>query len=510
MPNPNANEIITQKHKRNFIQWGGPGPQNAAFFAGQNAQYMVIEGVTKPGLGSIDPIWVHDPNKIGRYKLVSRSISAPDLPSATILLREFHGDVPRQLLDVGCAINFYEVSGECKDPADFLRGWQDYVLVYSMALVTDTDLGSRSSFDSDDPIEDSLSVTLADIFPIGAVGFGEEGASSVDREVVDVVYGTDVQCGDCGLENDGTLIVYAVTKSSGSGSPGLPSELIYTLDGGDTINQVNIDGIGVSEDAVAVDIAGDKIIVLAGGAYYYATLNINTGAPGTFTKVTTSVTSADLYVASPTEIYIVQSGGKILKITDVPSGYTTIVSSGDVTSENWARIHGISEIRVAVGANGAIGVSTNRGRSWDLATATPTTTDIIQAIAVITSKKWFVGTDAGNIYYTLNGGETWTEKVFSGSGTGEVHDIVNYGEEVIWFSHETATPAARIFSSWNGGRDFTFETPRVSNLPVFNQASRIALPRQAESGIAVNHLAIGGIASDGTDGVFILGFVSKL
>ncbi len=50
----------------------------------------------------------------------------------------------------------------------------------------------------------------------------------IDREVLDVVYGTRQMCGNCGPENDGSKWIYAITRSSG-GSPGLPAELIEQL-----------------------------------------------------------------------------------------------------------------------------------------------------------------------------------------------------------------------------------------------------------------------------------------
>ena len=93
-----------------------------------------------------------------------------------------------------------------------------------------------------------------------------------------------MQCGDCGPNDNGAQRVYAVTKSSGAASPGLPAELIYSLDGGVTWAQTLIDSFGSTEDPLAVDMVGSRIVVLGADAYYYATLNAN-GVPGTFTKV---------------------------------------------------------------------------------------------------------------------------------------------------------------------------------------------------------------------------------
>jgi len=77
MPKPNSDEIITQKHKRNFIQFGGAGPENVVKYAGQDAQYIAIDGVSLPESGGIDPIFVPDPRRQGAYRLVGRSITPP-------------------------------------------------------------------------------------------------------------------------------------------------------------------------------------------------------------------------------------------------------------------------------------------------------------------------------------------------------------------------------------------------------------------------------------------------
>lgn len=505
--NVTADELITHKHKRNFIQWDGARPDKPVSYAGQDAQYIAIEGVSVPESGGVDPIFVPDPRRIGKYKLVGRSISPPDLASATVMMRERHGAIPRQLQKQGCTFNLYELTGKCQDLSDFLRGWSDYILVYSAAIVDNKDLGTRSSFDSDDPVEDSLPITLADVYPVGALGFGQEAATQIDREVADVVYGTPSAC----YCDDPSEFIYAATKSSGSGSPGIPSEVIYSVDGGANWSQVNIDGIGATENALAIDIVGNYLVVLGLDALYYAELNQDTGAPGTFTKVSTGFVAAgspnDLYVVSPREVWFAGDGGYIYKSTDITAG-VSVVSAGDATSENLQRIHGADETIVAVGAAGAIIKSANRGVTWATTTITPTSATV-QAISVLDDRRYWVGTADGYVYYTLNGGETWGTLNFSGSGAGAVYDIVFVNSEVGYFSHSTATPDARLFATWNGGADWTNNRPRILNLPTFDRTNRIAVP-DTDAGIAANNVALAGLAADGTDGILLIGAAARV
>lgn len=509
----NANEIITQKHLRHFVQFGGPRPNNAVEYAGKDTQYMKHEGVTSPVNGSIDPIWVHDPHRPGKYRPVGRSITPSDLPTSTLVLLEKHGSIPRQLSALDCPLNLYTPAGPCKDLSDFLSGWTDYVHIHSSGLVTERDLGNRTSWDSDDALEDSLSITWAVDYAIGALGFGEGAAEEVSREVVDNVYGSTVQCGDCGPADDGTQKVYAVTKSSGSGSPGLPAEVVYTVNGGASWTGVNITGFGATELPLAIDVVGDKLVVIGEGAYYYAVLNSLTGVPGTWTKVTSGFVAGkaptDLYVAGPREVYFSANGGYIYKSIDITSG-VSVNNAANTTSNDLLRIHGNGETLVAVGRASTVIISINRGVTWATSVSSPSAIALdITAVAVMDQYLYWVGTSSsGRLFYTLNSGETWIEKGFSGSGSGDLTDIVAATDEVLYFAHATNDPTARVFSTWDAGADWTMDRQRILSWPVFDRANRLAVPRDVNATIASNNLAIAGLAGNGTDGVIYLGVAS--
>ena len=124
MPDQSANEVITQQHHRSFIQWEGARPNSKPAYQGQDAQYMTIGGVGAPVLGGTDPIWVPDPRRAKAFKLVGRSVSPADLPSATLTFREKHGKLPRHLGNLTCPFNVYELIGRCRDLSDFTNGWE--------------------------------------------------------------------------------------------------------------------------------------------------------------------------------------------------------------------------------------------------------------------------------------------------------------------------------------------------------------------------------------------------
>jgi photosystem II stability/assembly factor-like uncharacterized protein len=129
-------------------------------------------------------------------------------------------------------------------------------------------------------------------------------------------------------------------------------------------------------------------------------------------------------------------------------------------------------------------------------------------VSVNSPALFWVGGDTGRVWFTQDGGETWVEKTFAGSGAGAVKDIKFATAEVGYFSHSTATPTARIFSTWDGGNSWTNVAPRVNGISTFNSATRLAVPDSALDSIAANNLAIAGIAANGTDGMVYMGTAS--
>lgn len=516
--NLNVNEIITQQQKRFFLQYNGPQPGNVARYAGQDGQYMIMTGVANPEEGDIDPVWNPDPRQLKRFKMVARSVSAPAIPTSTLVLQEKHGSVPRQLQRINCPLSVYEVAGVCSDPSDFLSGWSDYVQIYGEGTVTNKDEGDRGSWEGDDPILDSLEVSWSRIYPIGPISFGDNAQSIVTLEVIDVVYGSKENCSACGPLDDGTNWVYAITKSSGS-TPGTAPRLIYTVTGGVAWTQAAIDGLGDIEDPAGIDIVGNYLVVYtrtAGGpttsGYYYSEINGKTGAPGTWTKVTTGFVATlqvyDMFVLSPREIFFVADGGTIYKSTDITAGVAVQLAAGTVTNTALRRIHGSDETLVAVGGSGTVLVSNNRGVSWFIPTAVPVVATL-QAVAVVSANLWWVGTAGGEIYYTKNAAESWTKLNFSGTGAGQVFDIVFVTPEVGWFANTSSAAAGRIFATWDGGQDWTRSAPRVQNLPTSTRFNRLAAPT-ADPSIAANNLAVAGLAGNGSDGILLIGQTNRV
>jgi len=518
MPKISADEILTQQNKRLFIQFGGPGAANAVKYSGKDTQYISLGGVSKPLSGGISAINVPDPNRFGNFKQVGRTRDAADFPSASLEVMQKKGAMPFQLGDMSCPFNIYEVAGQCKTPSDWTTGWTDYVQIYSFVEATDLDLGDRTSFDGDDADSNNLSLTMDKIYAVGGIALGAYADSLVNRSVVDACYGSMVQCGNCGPANDGTKRIYALCTTSGSGSPGLPATVVYSLDSGSTFTSVAITSMGATEAPVQIEVVGSYLVVLVASstssmsAIHYATLNSDTGAPGTFTKTQTGFTASayanSMYVANAREIYFAADNGTVYKSSDITSGVDRTLTS--TQSGNLRRIHGSENVLFACGTSDSVCKSVNRGETWAACASSPTSGTTLQALQVMSRDVAWVGSAAGGLYYTLNGGASWNTASIGNSLTGAITDIKFATDEVGYVSR-TLSSTAYMYSTWNGGANWVASgAPRILNFPVFDAINRFAIPIDSDTTVAANNILIAALGGDGTDGLLLIGKVATL
>lgn len=521
-PKPGRDEVVYQKSKRAFIQWGGPGAGNEVDYAGADAQYMEVGDAANPVRGSITPRRVHDPYAYGRFRRIGATIAPPDDPTSTVSFSTILGALPRIRYNAQCYMNLYEPSGNCADPTDLSGGWTTKVSISSYGLVTErSETGNTSGMEAADDAEmTEASVTWeGGKYDIGSLFFGEAASAEVTTHIKDIVYGTQIRCADCGPENDGTKWLYAIADTDGSSPPGL-GKVVYSVDGGNTWTALPITGLTAGQSIDAIDIVGQYLIVVSQGMnkYFYTTINIITGVPGsTWTAVSTGFVAAklptDIYVLNSREVWFSALGGYIYKSTDITAG-VSVINAGVATTNNLRRIHGERETIVAVGDTGTIVLSSNRGRSWGVAVSNASITDRIQAIAVLGPFRFWIGTNAGKVFSTDNQANSWTELVFDGSGAGRVDDIVFATDDCGYFAHATATPTARLFSTFTGGKIWDLSTnvgqKRIANWPTFDRVNRIAVPSYSVLGVLAGNIAVGGVGDNGIDGRIDLGLSSIL
>lgn len=494
------NEILTQQMTRFFLQPDGVGTQ--PIMIGLNGQYGNIDGASKQSaIGSIDPIYAPDPRRVKKYRLIGTQSSPSELPTVSLTFHEKMGGIPRQLTMQECEFNIYELHGRCRDLSDFTRGWSGYINVYSGFKVAGAvDLGTRTSSEGDEALTDTVEATGDVIYPVGEMDFGEEASTTIVADVLDAVYGTQISCKDCGISNNGSKLIYAITRANVA-SPSAPSQLVYSTDGGTTWSTATITGIGTTAEPRFIGVVNNILFVGTDGtSLFYTVLNPDTGVPTTWQSVTLPTDMHDVWVETPSSIWFV-GGTSVYKTTDITIPPAAVDSGAPA---NLRRIHGGDNgIIVAVGVTGAVRFSRNRGVTW--VTGVAPSASNLAAIQVIDDRLWYVGSADGNVYKTVDFSASWTTVSFPGAGTGAVKDIVAATREVIWVAY-VASSVAYIATSFDGGYTWAnsnSDSPRILNWPTFSNIHRLAVPTSAYEDVAANNLLVAGTAVGGADGILL-------
>lgn len=510
MPTTQTNENVTQNFIRAFTQRGGPSPSNALRYAGMDEQYLMVGDISRPDRGGINPINVNDPRRRGGFLRTGVTIDAPGIPNNQLTFKQRFGGIPWYKFRLDCPLNVYEPIGPCTDPSDPINGWQTLGIL-SRGLSSDKTYQGRAPFDGSAETTAQVSMTwMGDVYDVGPLVLGEAASVDVTTEVVDVVYGGSQSCSDCGPANDGTKWVFALQQTAG-GSSAVNAKVLYSTDYGATWATSALTGLGVGVLATAIAIVGQYLVVVAKSenAYYVSPINQLTGAPGAWTKITTGFVGGknpnDLFVLSPTQVFFVGDGGYIYKSSDILSG-VSVVNAGNATTNNLTRIHGAGGVLLAVGASNTILKSIDGGRTW--AATTTTVTGALSAVAVVSPLIAYVGGTNGGVgivFYTENGGETWSALTLPGAALLAVQDIVFATAEVGYIAATRSGPTAVVFGTVFGGNKWSEAgSSRFPSAPVYSRANRLAFPDVPDLQVAAGNLAVAGLGGGNVDGVVYL------
>ena len=121
---------------------------------------------------------------------------------------------------------------------------------------------------------------------------------------------------------------------------------------------------------------------------------------------------------------------------------------------------------IAGGPADAIVLSEDGGESWQVSAAVTGGGGDILCCWRFDENKMFVGTDDGELWYSRDGGVSWTEQTrIPGIGVGDVMDMYWNNEHVGWIAKDTAAPVGAILRTINGGWDWeAITTPTNAGL----------------------------------------------
>lgn len=455
--------------------------------------------------GDVTAVRISSNDQYGDFDLIDTIRGAQGLPELPLQFR-YEQDISDmlRLFRKRCPLDVQVHMGECRDPRDFNGGWHK-ILVLDGGHITNWSTNEIGAFEpgEDAAINEDIPLTGLDLYEIVRIIPAELGETEIVQEVIDVALCDARQCGECGLPSDGCQVVFALTLSAG-GSPGLPAELIFTEDGGSILGQTNVSTLAAAEDPDAMACVGTNLVIVstASCSLHHAPIADILDGTEVWVEVSTGFVCAagapnDIFSVGTRHTWIVGDGGHIYFSTDVTAS-VTVQDAGIATVEDLNAIHGIDDLNlVAVGNNNAVVVTTNGGETWTSITG-PNVGVVLNTIWMRSELEWLIGDAGGQLWYTRDGGVSWTEKAFPGSGAGVVRDLVFATPTVGYLAHDTAVPLGRILRTIDGGFSWYVLPEDPFSFPANDRVNALAA-----CGDDVNVVFGGGLADDAVDGFFV-------
>lgn len=486
-------QLLKQGSVRIWIQEDGINPLAPYRYYG----CMMMDSPNQD-LGTPDPIYCPSSEQRNKWDIVDDVPKAPALGTfdftqhAGFDLREIWMQFKRR----GCKVNLQVLAGSCQRPDDFSQ-W-DAKEVYLDSRLSNLGHGGLNPLSGDDNavVDWTGSFNFRDWDVINQIKFAEVADSTIVAEVLDGFYYDTAQCGDCGTPSDGCNLAYLLTAAN-TGSPGLSSQLLYSINGGDTWAGLDINSLA-GKTANRAAAMGNKIIVVsqASDSHHWAPISsILAGTVGAWTQVSTGYVAAKgpraIYVKNSSQAFIAAAGGYIYYLTSA-SGQPSTLTDGSVTTQDLNDINGNGNTIVAVGGNNAVLVSSNGGNTFSLVTG-PAVGVNLTAIWCLSATTWLIGAGNGKLYCTLNSGSTWTEISLGLAGITVINDI-RFFDGVVGYVAAEVAGAGVVFRSTDSGNTWSNQAPDISSLPT-SQRINFAYP------CGRNNVLVGGRKTVGGDGL---------
>jgi photosystem II stability/assembly factor-like uncharacterized protein len=463
-------------------------------------------GAASQSFGDITRVECPSPDEYNQF-YVSTEVQGSEEPPTTTLVGRYGLDITSTLLRLAkrrCPSDVHIHLGTCQNPENFDDFTKGIVLEWAHLPTWSTeDLGAIQSGDNN-PVNETVDVSARSLYEIVQMSFAKKGEDIVTNPLTDVVICSKRECGDCDDPDDGCQVIFA-TGAATPGSPGTAPDLVWSVNSGQTLYADDINSLDASEDADALACLKEYVVVVSnadGGIHYKLKSNIVAGTPWLWTRNATNIAAA----GPPNDIwslglfaFIVGDGGYIYSLTNPVAGVTEL-DAGAATTSNLNAVHALSrKFAVAVGASAAI-VQTTDGENWAAVTGPSGLADGLNCVWLKDKKTWFIGTDAGAIYYTIDGGANWTQLTNIPVTFSAVRDIQFSTNNVGYIAGNTATPAGVIIRTYNGGNSWVALPEGVTSLPANDQIDAIAACKYDPN------FVIGvGLADDASDGIFVVG-----
>jgi len=479
---------------RTFAQWLGAAPNHAVEFQGLARMAGLSES-----LGDVTPVRAPSSAMYNKFDVIGYTRGEPGLPTTSMIAR--FAQVNR-ILTQSCKFDVHVHFGTCKNPTDFNSGW-DKGFCYEQSVITNRSSDDMTSFDSSEIITFTGDLTALKFWEYDHMTLAAKAAAYIETEIVDVLVSDYISCGDCGYESDGNKRIFALQKTTGA-SPGVLNELIYSTDGGSTWEDEAVSTLSSSEDASAMAVAGENLVVVSGSVASLSYANLS--ALGTWAEVTSGFVAGkfpnDIFSLSSTLTWLAAEDGYIY-FTDDPTQAVVVQADGSASAADLLCIHACDSRNVIAGGEGGVLlVTSNGGTAWATSTSVPGGIGDITCVWMRTTHSWLIGDSTGTLWYTADAGTSWTQVTFPVTSPTMVTDIafVDHPDSPFGFMTVKTATAGYLMRTLDGGRSW-YELPDGAGaIPANGGLNSVSVGNDASFCVA------GGVAAGAsTDGVLIVG-----
>ena len=432
-------------------------------------------------LGDLNLIFCPDPDRPNKWKVVGSYQSEPS--PATFSITTNVRKTKDVLIGVDCPVPIYLLDN-CGKKNIFVN-WESQAVIFYPAAKTSRGLQNVAKKNPSDQNESMRS------FGFAAETFYEPFRPTAGRLSIAeaaALNGIDIcnaqKCADACGEGEALAQSLVVVGDANPGSPADTARPWSTDDKGQTWTMAAAAPFAAAEDAgpvVCVQVGKDTTRWIVGrgetDAGNPAEIAYSDDSGATWTTVNVGsvngqyfLTGNSLFALDAEHIWGVTTGGYIYFSDDAGATWTA-QHSGTLTTQNLYFIKGSDERNLLVGgAADVILKSTDGGLSWSTATALGTGGDITSG-AILSKNKFWVGTDDGDAWYSVDAGVTWTERTFEGNTSGTVKDVQFANDLMGFMLHNTTAPLGRVFYTINGG----FNWERITSVPTNTGLNKLAV-----------------------------------
>ncbi|MBD3251178.1 hypothetical protein GF380_01765 [Candidatus Uhrbacteria bacterium] len=406
----------------------------------------------------------------GEFDVVARTQGAEEDASSSLVLR-YASDAKSTLLKLAaqrCPADVHVHFGKCTDPRVFNAFTKAiiYENVHLTSYSTD-DLGAIQS-DENAAIMETIDLTIAEVYETVPLTIQERAPDVVINQLTDAVICDYRTCGDCNEYSEGCNDMF-VLQGGLLGSPGTAPDIVYSDDEGNTWGSDEIVTLTSGQIADAIACLGNYLVVVsnaAGSASYKLKSYVLAGTALNWEETTVGFVSG----SGPNDIWsvgvgawIVGDGGYVYYMNDPSLGVVIRDAGVAAGGENLNAIHALSDNRaVAVGENDTI-IYTTDGETWEATNATGGGNNLT-TVWMRSLSEWWVGDDAGNLYYTKDSGNNWTAKALPGTAPTGINDI-QFASESIGYVVGAAGGSGSAWRTFDAGYDWVKLPEGAGSLP---------------------------------------------